>query len=92
MAPLANLAQKQAGRLTHGTLGAARRNPGAVAMIGMGLGLFVTGKDGRGETGAGAASGLPAGALVLGAGALAAALVPALRRRSGSETKRPDGA
>ena len=87
-APLAGVAQHQAGKITRGAIGAARRNPGAAALIGIGLGLFVSGKGGRGN-GARTASGLPTGALILGAGALAAAVFPSGRRQKGSETRHP---
>ncbi|SNS52585.1 hypothetical protein [Antarctobacter heliothermus] len=80
--PLAGVAQHQAGRITRGALGAARRNPGAAALIGIGVALFATG-SGRGKDdgqAASSSSGFPVGALALGIGALAAALYPATRR------------
>ncbi|WP_417210692.1 hypothetical protein [Antarctobacter sp.] len=80
-APLAGVAQHQAGRIARGAFGAARHNPGAAALIGLGLGLFASGKGAR-ETGdAGSGSGFPTGALVLGAGALAAVLLSQARRQ-----------
>ncbi|WP_323771468.1 hypothetical protein [Antarctobacter sp.] len=80
-APLAGVAQHQAGRIARGAFGAARHNPGAAALIGIGLGLFASGKGRRGNSDARSSSGFPTGALVLGAGALAAALFPAARRQ-----------
>tara|TARA_R100000750_G_scaffold32849_3_gene21035 strand:- start:3745 stop:4110 length:366 start_codon:yes stop_codon:yes gene_type:complete len=80
--PLAGVAQHQAGKITRGALGAAVRNPGAAALIGVGIALFATGAGGsRGkEHDARSGSGFPTGAIALGIGALAAALYPATRR------------
>lgn len=81
--PLAGVAQHEAGKITRGALGAARSNPGAAALIGIGVALFATGKGGGRDAKSG--SGFPVGALALGVGALAAALYPAARRKKPSE-------
>ena len=87
-APLTGAAMGQAGRLGRGAVGAAGRNPTAAALIGLGVGLFATGTGARGstavkdETPKSRAPMLTAGALILGAGALAGAFLPGLGRDS----------